>query len=45
MKAKGNKKPRVQIRHSEEMAALHQHANVKIKEIIAMFPQYSRATV
>ena len=45
MKTKVNKKTRVHIRHSAEMAALHQHANVKIKEVIAMFPQYSRATV
>ena len=31
--------------HSADMAALHQHANVKIKEIVKMFPQYSQATI
>lgn len=31
--------------HSADMASLHQKANVKIKEICKMFPQYSQATI
>ena len=37
--------PHVHIRHSSDMAALHQHANVKVKQLITMFPQYSPATI
>ena len=45
MSAKVTKKSHVHIRHSADMTALHQHANVKIKELITMFPQYSSATI
>jgi len=38
-------KPRVPVQHSAEMAALHQKANVEIRKLQAMFPQYSRATI
>lgn len=38
-------KARVTIRHSAEMAALHQHSNVSVKELQTMFPNYSRCTI
>lgn len=41
------KKPRVSLRHSAEMAALHQHPTypVSIAKIRKLFPQYSQATI
>lgn len=33
------------MRHSAELAALHQHAKVKVTELKTMFPQYSTATI
>jgi len=35
----------VSSRHSSDIAALHQRANVPIAEQLTMFPQYSRATL
>jgi len=36
---------KVTVRDSADMASLHQKANVKVKEISVMFPQYSTATI
>lgn len=36
---------KVNVRHSAEMAAIHQHANVNINKLKELFPQYSQATV
>lgn len=33
------------MRHSAEMAAVHQHANISINKLKEMFPQYSQATI
>ena len=35
----------VSFRHSAEMAALHQKAGTHVKELIKMYPQYSRASI
>ena len=47
---KENKKPKkkwikVTIRHSAELAALHQKANVKVAELVEMYPQYSQRSI
>ena len=36
---------KVTIRHSANMAALHQHAGVTIKKLMKMFPQYGQASI
>ena len=36
---------KITLRHSSNMAALHQQAGVKIKELIAMYPQYSPRSI
>ena len=36
---------RVTLRHSAEMAAVHQHAEVNIKKLKELFPQYSQAKI
>ena len=41
-----NKKwTKVTIQHSAELAALHQKSNVKIKELVAMYPQHSPRSI
>ena len=35
----------ISLRHSAEIAALFQHAGVKGKRLLQMFPQYSRTSV
>ena len=35
----------ITIRNSCEISALHQHGRVKIKDLVKMFPQYSRASI
>ena len=39
------KHAKVTTRHSSDIAALHQKANISIPELMEMFPQYSRASV
>lgn len=36
---------KVTIRHSAEIAALHQKAHVPVSEIVEMYPQYSRRSI
>ena len=36
---------KITIKHSAEIAALYQKANVKIAEIVKMYPQYSRRSI
>ncbi len=49
-KNKENKDPKnrwikVTIQHSAELAALHQKANVKMKDLVKMYPQYSQRSI
>lgn len=36
---------KVSIQHSAEIAALHQKSNLKIKELVGMYPQYSPRSI
>ena len=36
---------KVSVRHSAEIAALHQKAGLKIKELVNLFPQYSQRSI
>lgn len=36
---------KVSVRHAAQMASLHQHSGLKVKEIIKMFTMYSKASV
>lgn len=42
---KQRKYEQVNVRHSCEISALHQHANVSLKELKKIFPQYSQASL
>jgi len=36
---------KVTVRHAAQIASLHQHTGVKVKELLKMFPEYSTATI
>lgn len=42
---KKKSKSKVTIQHAAEMAALYQKANIRGKELVELFPQYSRASI
>ena len=36
---------KVSVRHAAQIASLHQHAGMKVKDLINMFPDYSPASI
>ena len=43
--SKNKKVSLVSVPHSAEMAAVHRKASIQVKELIKMYPQYSRASI
>ena len=35
----------ISVRHSAEIASLYQHAGVRGKKLLSLFPQYSRTSI